>query len=165
MAFKDKFDKLISYFDTDEVSDVEERINSTGNGSITSFQAIYVPADDMNDEAVQTITSHTDGQLVLDRKVSEKGIYPAINIFKTSIPFGVSVALTGAFFGAFGALISSSSFTVEILLLNGITFFGFDFSEVFSSLLFSVLSSGITISSSITVFIAPTCLSVSPLIC
>ena len=67
-----------------DVSEVEERINSLENGSITSFQAIYVPADDMNDEAVQTITSHTDGQLVLDRKVSEKGIYPAINIFKTS---------------------------------------------------------------------------------
>lgn len=67
-----------------DVSEVEERINSLENGSITSFQAIYVPADDMNDEAVQTITSHTDGQLVLDRKVSEKGLYPAINIFKTS---------------------------------------------------------------------------------
>ena len=67
-----------------DVSEVEERINSLENGSITSFQAIYVPADDMNDEAVQTITSHTDGQIVLDRKVSEKGIYPAINVFKTS---------------------------------------------------------------------------------
>lgn len=67
-----------------DVSEVEERINSLENGSITSFQAIYVPADDMNDEAVQTITSHTDGQLVLDRKVSEKGLYPAINIFRTS---------------------------------------------------------------------------------
>ena len=66
-----------------DVSEVEERINSLEGGSITSFQAIYVPADDMNDEAVQTITSHTDGQLVLDRKVSEKGIYPAINIFRT----------------------------------------------------------------------------------
>ena len=67
-----------------DVSEVEERINSLQNGSITSFQAIYVPADDMNDEAVQTITSHTDGQVVLDRKVAEKGLYPAINLFKTS---------------------------------------------------------------------------------
>jgi len=67
-----------------DVSEVEERINSFENGSITSFQAIYVPADDMNDEAVQTITSHTDGQVVLDRKVAEKGLYPAINVFKTS---------------------------------------------------------------------------------
>lgn len=67
-----------------DVSEVEERINSLENGSITSFQAIYVPADDMNDEAVQTITSHMDGQIVLDRKVAEKGIYPAINIFKTT---------------------------------------------------------------------------------
>ena len=67
-----------------DVSGVEERINSLQNGSITSFQAIYVPADDMNDEAVLTITSHTDGQVVLDRKVAEKGLYPAINLFKTS---------------------------------------------------------------------------------
>lgn len=67
-----------------DVSEVEERINSLDNGSITSFQAIYVPADDMNDEAVQTITSHMDGQIVLDRKVAEKGLYPAINYFRTS---------------------------------------------------------------------------------
>ena len=43
-----------------DISEVEERINSTENGSITSFQAIYVPADDMNDEAVQNIIAHTD---------------------------------------------------------------------------------------------------------
>lgn len=67
-----------------DISEVEERINSTENGSITSFQAIYVPADDMNDEAVQNIIAHTDGQIVLDRKVAVKGLYPAINIFKTT---------------------------------------------------------------------------------
>lgn len=67
-----------------DISEVEERINSLEHGSITSFQAVYVPADDLNDEAVQTITSHMDGQVVLDRKVAEKGLYPAINVFKTS---------------------------------------------------------------------------------
>ena len=67
-----------------DVSEVEERINSTKEGSITSFQAIYIPADDYNDEAVQTITGHLDGQIVLDRSVAEKGIYPAINVFKTT---------------------------------------------------------------------------------
>ena len=67
-----------------DVSEIEERINSLDDGSITSFQAIYVPADDMNDEAVQTITSHTDGQVVLDRKVAEKGLYPAFNLFRTT---------------------------------------------------------------------------------
>ena len=67
-----------------DVSEVEERINSVEHGSITSFQAIYVPADDMNDEAVQTISSHLDGQIVLDRKVAEKGLYPAINILQTT---------------------------------------------------------------------------------
>lgn len=67
-----------------EVSEIEERINSVENGSITSFQAIYVPADDLNDEAVQTISGHLDGKIVLDRKVAEKGLYPAINIFQTN---------------------------------------------------------------------------------
>ena len=67
-----------------DVSEVEERINSVEGGSITSFQAVYVPADDLNDEAVQTISGHLDGQIVLDRKIAEKGLYPAINIFQTT---------------------------------------------------------------------------------
>lgn len=67
-----------------DVSVIEERINSTKDGSITSFQAIYIPADDITDEAVQVIQSHLDGQIVLDRKVAEKGIYPAINVFQTT---------------------------------------------------------------------------------
>lgn len=65
------------------VSEVEERINSTGEGSITSFQAIYIPADDITDEAVQTISGHLDGQVVLSRKVAEKGLYPAVDVFAT----------------------------------------------------------------------------------
>lgn len=67
-----------------EISKIEERISSTYNGSITSFQAIYIPADDYNDEAVQTITSYMDGQIVLDRKVAELGLYPAIDVFKST---------------------------------------------------------------------------------
>ena len=67
-----------------DVSEVEERINSTDKGSITSFQAIYIPADDYTDESVQTISSHLDGQIVLDRSVAEKGIYPAVNVFRTT---------------------------------------------------------------------------------
>jgi F-type H+-transporting ATPase subunit beta len=67
-----------------EISKVEERISSTDDGSITSFQAIYIPADDYNDEAVQTITSYMDGQIVLDRKVAELGLYPAIDVFKST---------------------------------------------------------------------------------
>lgn len=66
------------------VANVEERINSTGTGSITSFQAIYIPADDITDEAVRVISSHLDGQIVLDRKVAEKGLYPAVDVFQTS---------------------------------------------------------------------------------
>ena len=67
-----------------DISNVEERINSTENGSITSFQAIYIPADDINDEAVRAISGHLDGQIVLDRKAAEKGYYPAVNFFTTS---------------------------------------------------------------------------------
>lgn len=65
------------------VSEVEERINSTLDGSITSFQAIYIPADDITDEAVQTVSQHLDGQIVLSRKVAEKGLYPAVDVFHT----------------------------------------------------------------------------------
>ena len=67
-----------------EISEIEERINSNGTGAITSFQAVYIPADDLNDAAVHTILQHMDGQIVLDRKIAEKGIYPAINVFKTT---------------------------------------------------------------------------------
>ena len=69
---------------SNDMSKIEERISSTEDGSITSFQAIYIPADDYNDESVQTITSYMDGQIVLDRKVAESGIYPAIDVFKST---------------------------------------------------------------------------------
>lgn len=67
-----------------DISAVEERINSCNNGSITSFQAIYIPADDMTDEAVQAILGHMDGQVVLNRKVAENGLYPAVDVSKSS---------------------------------------------------------------------------------
>lgn len=67
-----------------DISLVEERINSTDKGSITSFQAIFIPADDYEDAAVQAISGHTDGQITLDRSVAEKGIYPAVNVFRTT---------------------------------------------------------------------------------
>ena len=66
------------------ISKVEERANSTKDGAITSFQTIYVPADDLNDEAVQNISSYMDGQITLDRKMAEKGLHPAINVFKST---------------------------------------------------------------------------------
>lgn len=67
-----------------DIAAVEERINSTAEGSITSFQTVFIPADDMNDAAVHAITAHFDGQVVLDRKVAEKGLYPAVNVFRTT---------------------------------------------------------------------------------
>ena len=67
-----------------DISKIEERISSTKDASITSFQAIYIPADDYNDDAVQNIVSYMDGQIVLDRKVAELGLYPAIDVFRST---------------------------------------------------------------------------------
>jgi F-type H+-transporting ATPase subunit beta len=58
---------------------MQERITSTKNGSITSVQAIYVPADDLTDPAPATSFAHLDATTVLDRAISEKGIYPAVD--------------------------------------------------------------------------------------
>ncbi len=58
---------------------LQERITSTANGSITSVQAVYVPADDMTDPAPATTFAHLDGTLVLSRQISELGIYPAVD--------------------------------------------------------------------------------------
>ncbi|MGN1080895.1 MAG: F0F1 ATP synthase subunit beta [Acutalibacteraceae bacterium] len=64
---------------SEELGTLEERITSTKNGSITSVQAIYVPADDLTDPAPATIFSHLDATTVLSRSVMELGIYPAIS--------------------------------------------------------------------------------------
>jgi F-type H+-transporting ATPase subunit beta len=58
---------------------LEERITSTDKGSITSVQAIYVPADDLTDPAPATAFSHLDSTIVLSRDIVEKGIYPALD--------------------------------------------------------------------------------------
>jgi len=58
---------------------LQERITSTTNGSITSVQAVYVPADDLTDPAPATTFSHLDATTVLSRKISELGIYPAVD--------------------------------------------------------------------------------------
>jgi len=62
-----------------EMGALQERIASTKDWSITSFQAIYVPADDLTDPAPATTFSHIDGTVVLSRKISEMGIYPAVD--------------------------------------------------------------------------------------
>ncbi|MGI6175750.1 MAG: F0F1 ATP synthase subunit beta [Christensenellales bacterium] len=62
-----------------ELGELQERITSTKNGSITSVQAIYVPADDLTDPAPATIFSHLDATTVLSRNISELGIYPAVS--------------------------------------------------------------------------------------
>ena len=62
-----------------EMGVMQERITSTKNGSITSVQAVYVPADDLTDPAPATTFSHLDATTVLSRKISELGIYPAVD--------------------------------------------------------------------------------------
>jgi F-type H+-transporting ATPase subunit beta len=62
-----------------EMGDLQERITSTRNGSITSVQAISVPADDLTDPAPATAFAHLDATVVLSRAISEKGIYPAVD--------------------------------------------------------------------------------------
>jgi F-type H+-transporting ATPase subunit beta len=58
---------------------MQERITSTKNGSITSVQAVYVPADDLTDPAPATTFAHLDATTVLSRKIAEQGIYPAVD--------------------------------------------------------------------------------------
>jgi len=67
-----------------EMGALQERITSTTRGSITSVQAVYVPADDISDPAPATTFSHLDASIVLDRKVVAMGIYPAMNVLAST---------------------------------------------------------------------------------
>lgn len=67
-----------------EMGQLQERITSTKNGSITSIQAIYVPADDLTDPAPATTFAHLDAKTVLDRKIASLGLYPAVDPLESS---------------------------------------------------------------------------------
>ena len=67
-----------------EMGDLQERITSTRNGSVTSVQAIYVPADDLTDPAPAASFAHLDATTVLNRSIAEKGIYPAVDPLDSS---------------------------------------------------------------------------------
>ncbi len=77
-----------------EMGELQERITSTKKGSITSFQAIYVPADDLTDPAPATTFAHLDATIVLERSIAELGIYPAVDPLSSN-----SRALTPAIVG------------------------------------------------------------------
>jgi len=62
-----------------EIAELEERVTSTESGSITSIQAVYVPADDLTDPGVVSVFSHLDSTIVLSREIADLGIYPAID--------------------------------------------------------------------------------------
>ena len=81
-----------------EMGALQERITSTKNGSITSVQAVYVPADDLTDPAPATTFAHLDATTVLSRKIVEQGIYPAVD------PAGVHLPDAGARRGGPAAL-------------------------------------------------------------
>ncbi|XKT75050.1 MAG: F0F1 ATP synthase subunit beta [Patescibacteria group bacterium UBA2103] len=68
----------------EEMGRLQERITSTNNGSITSVQAVYVPADDLTDPAPATTFAHLDGTVVLSRQLASLGIYPAIDPLESS---------------------------------------------------------------------------------
>ena len=67
-----------------DMGQLQERITSTTKGSVTSVQAVYVPADDLTDPAPATTFSHLDATTVLDRAITEKGIYPAVHPLKST---------------------------------------------------------------------------------
>ena len=67
-----------------EMGQLQERITSTKSGSVTSVQAVYVPADDLTDPATATTFAHLDATTVLSRKISEQGIYPAVDPLESS---------------------------------------------------------------------------------
>ena len=77
-----------------EMGDLQERITSTNKGSITSFQAVYVPADDLTDPAPATTFAHLDATIVLERSIAELGIYPAVDPLAST-----SLALTADIVG------------------------------------------------------------------
>ena len=66
-----------------EIGDLQERICSTKHGSITSIQAVYVPADDMTDPAPTAIFAHLDSKIVLNRDIAAKSLYPAVDILES----------------------------------------------------------------------------------
>jgi F-type H+-transporting ATPase subunit beta len=67
-----------------ELRRLQDRLSSTEKGTITSVQAVYIPADDLSDPAVQAISQQLDSVLVLDRAIAETGIRPAVNLLKTT---------------------------------------------------------------------------------
>jgi F-type H+-transporting ATPase subunit beta len=67
-----------------ELRRLQDRLSSTEHGTITSVQAVYIPADDLSDPAVQAISQQLDSVLVLDRSIAETGIRPAVNLLKTT---------------------------------------------------------------------------------
>jgi len=67
-----------------EISNVQERLSGTKDGSITSFQTVFVPADDITDPAAVAVFSHLDGSIVLDRDIASLGKYPAMDLLASS---------------------------------------------------------------------------------
>uniref|UniRef100_A0A7S1KLK8 ATP synthase subunit beta n=1 Tax=Percolomonas cosmopolitus TaxID=63605 RepID=A0A7S1KLK8_9EUKA len=79
-----------------DIGELQERITSTTKGSVTAVQAVYIPADDITDPAPSTLFQHIEANVVLDRKVAQTGIYPAVNPTESESAF-VNPFYIGAF--------------------------------------------------------------------
>src|SRR3989338_3684822 len=77
-----------------ELSTLEDRLIPTANGTITSFQNVYVPADEITDAGVNAVMSLLDNAIVLSRSVAQKGIYPPIDLYQSA-----AGTLTKSFWG------------------------------------------------------------------
>lgn len=66
-----------------ELAEIEERIASTASGAITSVQAVYVPADDLNDPGAAAVMEHLDARVILSRRMAAAGLYPAVDVLKS----------------------------------------------------------------------------------
>ena len=84
LCWDDAFGCRLSAYLSTEVGELEERITSTKSGSITSFQAVYVPADDYTDPGVATTFGHLDAVVALDRTIASQGLYPAVDPLTSS---------------------------------------------------------------------------------
>ena len=94
-----------------EMGQLQERITSTRSGSVTSVQAIYVPADDLTDPAPANTFAHLDSTTVLDRSIVEKGIYPAVHPLRSSVALSSRASSRTSTTGARRACRSCSSAT------------------------------------------------------
>eukprot|EP01031_Cornospumella_fuschlensis_P023073 gene23073-28057_t len=96
-----------------EVGELQERITSTKEGSITSIQAVYVPADDLTDPAPSTVFRHLDATTVLSRELAAKGIYPAVDPLQSNSSMLQPNIVTSSHYNIRGRVADSSGLIIR----------------------------------------------------